>query len=75
MIETTSIPDDNGVESTPSRSTGICACFGLKKFFNRLKSRKSMGQLQTEIDTENALRRALSWFHLTGIGVAATIGK
>jgi hypothetical protein len=40
-----------------------------------LKSRKPMGQLQAEIDTQNALRRALNWVQLTAFGLAATIGE
>lgn len=66
---------DNEPANASRRSANICSCSGPRKFFNQLKSRKPMGQLQTEIDTENALRRALSWVHLTGIGVAATIGE
>ena len=43
--------------------------------FNQLRARKPMGQLQTEIDTQNALRRSLNWVQLTGIGLGGIIGE
>lgn len=43
--------------------------------FKQLRARKPMGQLQTEIDTQNALRRSLNWVQLTGIGIGGIIGE
>lgn len=58
-----------------ARQNGFCLCSCLRSFFHQLKSRKPMGQLQAEIDTQNALRRALNWVQLTSVGLAATIGE
>ena len=64
------------VETNDSaRRNSFYSCSCLRSFFHQLKSRKPMGQLQAEIDTQNALRRALNWIQLTSFGLAATIGE
>lgn len=71
-----SIVTANNTETNESiRQNNSCVCSCLRSFFHQLKSRKPMGQLQAEIDTQNALRRALNWVQLTGFGLAATIGE
>jgi hypothetical protein len=46
-----------------------------KHFFKRLISRKSMEQLQSEIETKNEMRRTLNSYQLAGIGLGTIIGK
>jgi len=49
--------------------------FRFHTFIKRLIGRKSMSQINAEIETQNELRRALNWFQLTAIGIGAIIGK
>ena len=44
-------------------------------FIERLITRKTMGQLQAEIEIDNAMRRTLNWVQLTAIGLGCTIGE
>ena len=46
-----------------------------KAFIKRLIARKPMEALQTEIDTDNVLRRTLNWVQLTAIGLGSIIGE
>jgi hypothetical protein len=46
-----------------------------KTFIKRLLARKSMSQIQIEIEIQNELKRTLNWVQLTAIGLGAIIGK
>lgn len=50
------------------------ALFCWKVFIKRLIVRKSMSQLQAEIEIQNELRRTLNWYQLTAIGLGSIIG-
>ena len=47
----------------------------LKETLDQLKGRKSMGQIQEEINIQNTLERTLNWIQLTAIGLGGIIGN
>ena len=69
------ISRENGGRMSSAKPNDKSVHSSVRTFFNQLRARKMMGQLQAEIDTENALRRALNWIQLTGIGLGGIIGE
>lgn len=47
----------------------------LKSFGTRLRTRKTITQLQSEATCYNELKRTLSSFHLLALGIGGMIGK
>ena len=47
----------------------------LKTFFNRIKNRKSIGQIKEEIETVNLLGKELNGVELTAFGLGGIIGN
>ena len=70
-----SISTENSATSSSAKQLSKRLWFSFKTLLNQLKSRKPMGQLQEEIDTQNPLERTLNWVQLTGIGIGGIIGQ
>jgi hypothetical protein len=73
MSSVTSV--DNNAAIRSKNNISHQALFCCKTFIKRLIGRKSMSQLQAEIETQNELRRTLNWVQLTAIGVGGMIGE
>jgi hypothetical protein len=73
MSSVTSVDNNAAIRSKNNISQQALFC--CKTFIKRLIGRKSMSQLQAEIETQNELRRELNWVQLTAIGVGAIIGE
>jgi hypothetical protein len=73
MSSVTSVDNNESVRS--KCYIGKKALFYCKIFIKRLIARKSMSQIQAEIETQNKLRRTLGWIQLTAIGLGAIIGE
>jgi hypothetical protein len=73
MSSVTSVDNNASVRSKSYlRNKTLFYC---KTFIKRLTARKSMSQIQADIETQNQLRRTLNWIQLTAIGLGAIIGE
>ncbi len=75
MSSVTSFDENASVQSTNYVAIPKKALLYFNNFIRRLIARKSMSQIQSEIETQNKLRRALGWVQLTAIGLGAIIGE
>ena len=66
---------DQNISFRPESHVTDRIVFCLKNLIKRLIARKPLSQVQSEIETQNELRRALNWWQLTAIGLGAIIGK
>ncbi len=73
MSSVTSV--DNNAPVRSKCYIGKKPLFYCENFIKRLAACKSMSQIQSEIETQNKLRRALGWVQLTAIGLGAIIGE
>ncbi|CAF3347482.1 unnamed protein product [Rotaria sp. Silwood2] len=73
MSTVTAIDNNLSSQSKNNASKRVLSC--TKIFIKQLIERKPMIILQAEIDTQNELRRDLSWIQLLAIGLGAIIGE
>ncbi|CAF2973978.1 unnamed protein product [Rotaria sp. Silwood2] len=69
----TTVDNNSRIQSEHRASKRLLSC--IQFFIKRLIARKPMIILQAEIDTQNELKRDLSWIQLLAIGLGATIGE
>jgi hypothetical protein len=75
MSSVTSVDNNASVRSNSDVGIQNKALCYFKNFIKQLIARKSMRQIQIEIETENKLRRTLGWVQLTAIGLGSIIGE
>jgi hypothetical protein len=73
MSDNTAVNNNADIRSKNAVDRQVWSAF--KHFIKRLISRKSMEQLQAEIEINNRMKPALNWILLTGIGLGSIIGR